>query len=192
MRYLNVSGFWKPSVKSNIFVYFHQHSIGNGNIKVRSGLHLELVHGVPGLGNVDLVVALHFNSLLLTSFRGFSSAVIALPLFHGISLLLSGKTGWKRENVGLDRLSRANHTKVWMEQENKTILFHVNRFISPLWCSFKMVKRRLRKTRYFTTVFKDPAVCPGQLYRLRHGETENQMGCGVNLFRQEYAFSCCG
>ena len=61
MQYLNVSGFWKPSVKSNIFVYFHQHSIGNRNIKVGSGLHLELVHGVPGLGDVDLVVALHFR-----------------------------------------------------------------------------------------------------------------------------------
>ena len=71
MRYLNVSGLWKPSVKSNIFVYFHQHSIGNGNIKVGSGLHLELVHGVPGLGDVDLVIALHFDSLLLTFFAVF-------------------------------------------------------------------------------------------------------------------------
>ena len=71
MQFLNVSGFWKPSVKSNIFESFHQHSIGNGNIKVAGRLHLELVHGFPGLGDVDLVVALHFSSLLLTSFAVF-------------------------------------------------------------------------------------------------------------------------
>ena len=71
MQFLNVSGFWKPSVKSNIFESFHQHSIGNRNIKVGSRLHLELVHCIPSLGNVDLVAALHFNSLLLTFFAVF-------------------------------------------------------------------------------------------------------------------------
>ena len=71
MQYLNVSGFWKPSVKSNIFVYFHQHSIGNRNIKVGSRLHLELVHGLTGLGDVQLIVlAVHTNYLLLTIFPG--------------------------------------------------------------------------------------------------------------------------
>ena len=60
---------------------------------VRSGLHLELVHSVPGLGDVDLVVALHFRFSPFDFFRGFSSAVIALPLLSGISLLVSGKTG---------------------------------------------------------------------------------------------------
>ncbi len=73
MQYLNVSGFWKPSVKSNIFVYFHQHSIGNRNIKVRSRLHLELVHGLPGLGDIQLIVlAVHNETLLLTFFRAES------------------------------------------------------------------------------------------------------------------------
>ena len=71
MQFLNVAGFWKPSVKSNIFESFHQHSIGNGNIKVVGSLHLELIHCVTGLGDVDLVVALHFDSLLLTFFAVF-------------------------------------------------------------------------------------------------------------------------
>lgn len=106
MQYLNVSGFWKPSVKSNIFVYFHQHSIGNRNIKVGSCLHLKLVHCIPGLGDVDLIAALHFRFSPFDFFRGFSSAVIALPLFHGISLSLSGKTGWKNEEKGSMALSR--------------------------------------------------------------------------------------
>ena len=52
-------------------MYFHQHSIGNRNIKVVGRLHLELIHCVAGLRNVDLVVALHFDSLLLTFFAVF-------------------------------------------------------------------------------------------------------------------------
>ena len=95
MQYLNVSGFWKPSVKSNIFESFHQHSIGNGNIKVGSRLHLELVHCIPGLGDVDLIAALHFRFSPFDFFCGFSSAVISLPLWLGLSLLLFGKSGQK-------------------------------------------------------------------------------------------------
>lgn len=99
MQYLNVSGFWKPSVKSNIFVYFHQHSIGNRNIKVGSCLHLKLVHCIPGLGDVDLIAALHFRFSPFDFFCGFSSAVISLPLWLGLSLLLFGKSGQKNSKA---------------------------------------------------------------------------------------------
>lgn len=45
-------------------VHFSWVSICTWDIFLGSGLHLELVHGLTGLGDIDLVVALHFDSLL--------------------------------------------------------------------------------------------------------------------------------
>ena len=63
-------------------------AIGQVNTDLGSGLHLELVHSLASLGNVDLIVALHSVSLLFR-FHGkqmlsvrrasFLSANIALP-----------------------------------------------------------------------------------------------------------------
>lgn len=106
--HLNVSGFWKPSVKSNIFESFHQHSIGNRNIKVLSGLHLEFVHCVSCLRNIDLITVLHFrfSPFVVFSERSapfrwkttFLSAVIAFPKCFGLSLHSFGNchSFWKR------------------------------------------------------------------------------------------------
>ena len=50
----------------NFISLFDHFSIGNRDINVGSGLHLELLHGLLGLGNVKLViVAAHLNSLLI-------------------------------------------------------------------------------------------------------------------------------
>lgn len=64
----------------NFISLFDHFSIGNRDINVGSGLHLELLHGLLGLGNVKLViVAAHLNSLLIvvfgkdTGFRGKSA-----------------------------------------------------------------------------------------------------------------------
>ena len=133
MQYLNVSGFWKPSVKSNIFVYFHQHSIGNRNIKVIGSLHLELVHCFPRLGNVDLVVALHFRFSPFDVFRGFSSAVIALPLFSGISLLVSGKTGWKGLRIAIWEKNSEQITQRAIPQGRVPQSFRYLWILVPYW-----------------------------------------------------------
>ena len=83
-----------------------------------SGLHLELLHGLLGLGNVKLViVAAHLNSLLMVVFRErtpvfgenrlFLSAGIACVVFRHKFPAFSGKTGeeWK-QNEGLMELSQ--------------------------------------------------------------------------------------
>ena len=88
-------------------------SIGNRTINVGSGLHLELLHGLLGLGNVKLViVAAHLNSLLIVVFRErtpvfgenrlFLSAGIACVVFRHKFPAFSGNTGeeWK-QNEGL-------------------------------------------------------------------------------------------
>ena len=64
-------------------------TVGQVDADLGSGLHLELVHCLTGLGDVDLVVALHIHSLLLSFSRKarrlsgenafFLSATIALP-----------------------------------------------------------------------------------------------------------------
>ena len=57
----------------NFISLFDHFSIGNRDINVLGCLHLELVHGLPGLRNVDLVAVLacHCKSLLFRFFRGF-------------------------------------------------------------------------------------------------------------------------
>jgi hypothetical protein len=42
-------------------------TVGQVDANLGSGLHLELVHSLTSLGNIDLVVALHSDSLLLLS-----------------------------------------------------------------------------------------------------------------------------
>ena len=64
-------------------------TVGQVDADLGSCLHLELVHCLTGLGDVDLVVALHIHSLLLSFSRKamrlsgenafFLSATIALP-----------------------------------------------------------------------------------------------------------------
>ena len=64
-------------------------TVGQVDADLGSGLHLELVHSLPCLGDIDLVVALHIHSLLLSFSRkskppsagktSFLSANIALP-----------------------------------------------------------------------------------------------------------------
>ena len=54
MGFLEVSYYYP-----NFISLFDHFSIGNRNINVLSGLHLKLVHSLPGLGNVDLVAVLH-------------------------------------------------------------------------------------------------------------------------------------
>ena len=54
MGFMEVSYYYP-----NFISLFDHFSIGNRNINVAGSLHLELVHRVPSLGNVDLVVALH-------------------------------------------------------------------------------------------------------------------------------------
>ena len=83
-----------------------------------SGLHLELLHGLLGLGNVKLViVAAHLNSLLMVVFRErtpvfgenrlFLSAGIACVVSCNKFPAFSGNTGeeWK-QNEGLMELSQ--------------------------------------------------------------------------------------
>ena len=66
MGFLEVSHYYP-----NFISLFDHFSIGNRDINVLSGLHLEFVHRLTGLGNVDLVVVLHKCLLLSVSFRGF-------------------------------------------------------------------------------------------------------------------------
>ena len=54
MGFLEVSYYYP-----NFISLFDHFSIGNRNINVLSGLHLKLVHSLPGLGNVDLIAVLH-------------------------------------------------------------------------------------------------------------------------------------
>ena len=102
----------------NFISLFDHFSIGNWTINVGSGLHLELLHGLLGLGNVKLViVAAHLNSLLMVVFRErtpvfgenrlFLSAGIACVVFQHKFPAFSGKTGeeWK-QNEGLMELSQ--------------------------------------------------------------------------------------
>ena len=110
MGFLEVSYYYP-----NFISLFDHFSIGNRNINVGSGLHLELLHGLLGLGNVKLViVAAHLNSLLMVVFRErtpvfgenrlFLSAGIACVVFHHKFPAFSGKTGeeWK-QNKGQKR-----------------------------------------------------------------------------------------
>ena len=57
----------------NFISLFDHFSIGNRDINVLGCLHLELVHSLPGLRNVDLVAVLacHRKSLLFRFFCGF-------------------------------------------------------------------------------------------------------------------------
>lgn len=111
MGFLEVSHYYP-----NFISLFDHFSIGNRDINVGSGLHLELLHGLLGLGNVKLViVAAHLNSLLMVVFRErapvfgenrlFLSAGIACVVFHHKFPAFSGKTGeeWK-QNEGLIRV----------------------------------------------------------------------------------------
>ena len=43
----------------NFISLFDHFSIGNRDINVLGSLHLELVHGLPRLGNIQLVAVLH-------------------------------------------------------------------------------------------------------------------------------------
>ena len=73
MGFLEVSYYYP-----NFISLFDHFSIGNRNINVLGCLHLELVHSLPGLGNVDLVAVLacHRKSLLFRFFSRVLSAVI--------------------------------------------------------------------------------------------------------------------
>ena len=68
MGFLEVSHYYP-----NFISLFDHFSIGNRDINVLGCLHLELVHGLPGLRNVQLVgiLACHRKSLLFRFFRGF-------------------------------------------------------------------------------------------------------------------------
>lgn len=81
----------------NFISLFDHFSIGNRDINVLGSLHLELVHGLPRLGNIQLVAVLHNVFLPFHFFRGFSSAVIVSPQNREKCQLYCGKGGgeWK-------------------------------------------------------------------------------------------------
>lgn len=67
MGFLEVSYYYP-----NFISLFDHFSIGNRNINVLGCLHLELVHCLTGLGNVDLIAVLHNFSLPFRFFAVFS------------------------------------------------------------------------------------------------------------------------
>ena len=71
MGFLEVSYYYP-----NFISLFDHFSIGNRDINVLGCLHLELVHGLPGLGNVQFVAVFHSDSLPFRFFSRVFSAVI--------------------------------------------------------------------------------------------------------------------
>ena len=109
-----------------------------------SGLHLELLHGLLGLGNVKLViVAAHLNSLFMVVFREripvfgenrlFLSAGIACVVFHHKFPAFSGKTGeeWK-QNKGLIRVFNKTLLSVLLRQRRTIVPASLSRLFAPL------------------------------------------------------------
>ena len=115
-----------------------------------SSLHLELVHSLTGLGNIDLIIALHSDSLLFDSSESktpseevvsFLSVGVFLPEVMEKLMFLFGKIhrfwkrrlhyihievqfGHKKKNDEID-LTFANHERligVWLIMSNPTDL----------------------------------------------------------------------
>ena len=83
-------------------------AVGQIDTDLGSSLHLELVHGFASLGHIDLIVALHNDSLLcflrkktLSEESVFVSVGVFLPARKTIILFLKGKKrkNWKASGV---------------------------------------------------------------------------------------------
>ena len=98
MGFLEVSYYYP-----NFISLFDHFSIGNRDINVLSGLHLKLVHSLPGLGDVDLIAILHSVS---PSFR-LVSRFLRSPSITGksgeMSVILRKR--WGRMEIEADGLA---------------------------------------------------------------------------------------